>query len=183
MARLTVEELDSKIPAIQKDLNDFFGERVHLYMNELLTVGCMPILPTVWLGGANQQQHRNELLVNSLFAHNLISKDQYNRDGDAIYRITDLGYLYCLRTPEIWDRERSIKINKHSLVVLNPNDYDQNESVYALVAEQNKELLLLDYTHEKFNAIGERIYHQTASIDELIHATSEEIQYNRRKDF
>ena len=48
---------------------------------------------------------------------------------------------------------------------------------------EERELLLLDWGYEQFNAEGERIYHYKASLDELIHATSDEIRNNRRKDW
>jgi hypothetical protein len=143
----------------------------------------MPSLPTTYLSGKTEEQVNHERLINSLFVHSLISEDQYNMKGQSIYRLTDLGYLYCLRTPEIWNRKRQFKIDEHSLIVLNPNDYDQNENVYSIVGSQDGELLLLDWGYEPFNAVGERIYHHKASLDELIHATSDEIRNNRRKDW
>lgn len=183
MTQTNIDELDTHIDVIKKDLNDFFGEQVFSFMNEMLELGRMPPLPTAYLSGKTEEQVNHERLINSLFVHSLISEDQYNMKGQSIYRLTDLGYLYCLRTPEIWNRKRQFKIDEHSLIVLNPNDYDQNENVYSAVGSIGGELLLLDWSHEKFNAQGERIYHHKALRNELIHATTEEIQSNRRKDW
>jgi hypothetical protein len=159
MTQTNIDELDTHIDVIKKDLNDFFGEQVFSFMNEMLEVGRMPSLPTTYLSGKTEEQVNHERLINSLFVHSLISEDQYNMKGQSIYRLTDLGYLYCLRTPEIWNRKRQFKIDEHSLIVLNPNDYDQNENVYSIVGSQDGELLLLDWGYEPFNAVGERIYH------------------------
>ena len=183
MTQTNIDELDTHIDVIKKDLNDFFGEQVFSFMNEMLEVGRMPSLPTTYLSGKTEEQVNHERLINSLFVHSLISEDQYNMKGQSIYRLTDLGYLYCLRTPEIWNRKRQFKIDEHSLIVLNPNDYDQNENVYSIVGSLDGELLLLDWGYEKFNPQGERIYHCKASLGELIHATTDEIRINRRKDW
>ena len=183
MTQTNIDELDTHIDVIKKDLNDFFGEQVFSFMNEMLEVGRMPSLPTTYLSEKTEEQVNHERLINSLFVHSLISEDQYNMKGQSIYRLTDLGYLYCLRTPEIWNRKRQFKIDEHSLIVLNPNDYDQNECVCSVVGSQDGELLLLDWSYEQFNSQGDRIYHYKASLDELIHATSDEIRNNRRKDW
>ena len=183
MTQTNIDELDTHIDVIKKDLNDFFGEQVFSFMNEMLELGRMPPLPTAYLSGKTEEQVNHERLINSLFVHSLISEDQYNMKGQSIYRLTDLGYLYCLRTPEIWNRKRQFKIDEHSLIVLNPNDYDQNECVCSVVGSQDGELLLLDWSYEQFNSQGDRIYHYKASLDELIHATSDEIRNNRRKDW
>ena len=171
MTHIAIEELDSQIPSIKQDLDDYFGEELFSRMNSFL-----------WAGRLNADSVVDKLFQ-SLLDHCLIAKDSYNMAGVEVYRLTDLGYLYCMRTPEIWDRERTLKIDEHSLLVLNPDDYDQNENIYSAVGSIDGELLLLDWTHEKFNAQGERIYHHKALRNELIHATTEEIQSNRRKDW
>lgn len=171
MTHIAIEELDSQIPIIKRDLDDYFGEELFSRMNSFLWAGRINVYSVV------------DKLIQSLLDHCLIAKDYYNMAGVEVYRLTDLGYLYCLRTPEIWDRERTLKIDEHSLFVLNPNDYDQNENVYSVVGSEDGELLLLDWAYEKFNPQGERIYHYKATRDELIHATSEEIRNSRRKDW
>ena len=152
MTQTNIDELDTHIDVIKKDLNDFFGEQVFSFMNEMLVVGRMSTLPPTYLSEKTEEQVNHERLINSLFVHSLISEDQYNMKGQTIYRLTDLGYLYCLRTPEIWNRKRQFKIDEHSLIVLNPNDYDQNECVCSVVGSQDGELLLLDWGYEQFNS-------------------------------
>ena len=94
MTQTNIDELDTHIDVIKKDLNDFFGEQVFSFMNEMLEVGRMPPLPTAYLSGKTEEQVNHERLINSLFVHSLISEDQYNMKGQSIYRLTDLGYLY-----------------------------------------------------------------------------------------
>lgn len=171
MNESNLEVMDSQILIIKRDLDDYFGEELFSRMHSFLRAGRINVYSNV------------DKLIQSLLDHCLIAKDHYNMKGQSIYRLTDLGYLYCLRTPEIWNRKRQFKIDEHSLIVLNPNDYDQNENVYSIVGSQDGELLLLDWGYEPFNAVGERIYHHKASLDELIHATSDEIRNNRRKDW
>lgn len=171
MNESNVEVMDSQILIIKRDLDDYFGEELFSRMHSFLRAGRINVYSTV------------DKLIQSLLDHCLIAKDFYNMDGVEVYRLTDLGYLYCMRTPAIWDRKCSLMIDEHSLFVLNPNDYDQNENVYSVVGILDGELLLLDWGYDKFNAQGERIYHYKASQDELIHATTDEIRNNRRKDW
>lgn len=171
MTHIAIEELDSQIPIIKRDLADYFGEELISRMNTFLRDGRINAYGDV------------DKLTQSMLDHFLIAKDSYNMTGAVVYRLTDLGYLYCLRTPEIWDRKHTLKVDEHSLFVLNPDDYDQNENVYSIVGSLDGELLLLDWGYEKFNPQGERIYHCKASLGELIHATTDEIRINRRKDW
>ena len=177
--RQTLEELDKKIPAIRGGIAPQHLGLLYTHLNQLLEVGYIePLNKTV-----GKEYNKQKLVIDLCLNFKLIYENQWNMNGQTVYRITDLGYLYCMRTPDIWDRKRVVHLNKHSLVVLNPNDYDQNEKVYSIVGSQNCEILLLDWSYEKFDAAGNRIYHHTATIDELIHATSDEILSNQRKEW
>lgn len=177
--RQSLEELDKQIPAIHGGIVPQHLGLLYTHLNQLLETGYIePLNKSV-----GKEYDKQKLVIDLCLTFKLIYENQWNMNGQTVYRITDLGYLYCMRTPEIWNRKRLVHLDKHSLVILNPNDYDQNEKVYSIVGNHQGEFLLLDWSYEKFDPAGNRIYHHSATIDELIHATSDEILSNQRKDW
>lgn len=185
-SRKSLEELELLLMGVDTELDNIHTDELHVILNSLRENGSV-LSMSITIGQVSAESYYRDLL--HLLRLGLIAEHKSPVDFRKTLRLTDLGLLYCMRTPEVWDVDMTSQFNVKDAVVLNPNDFEDDETIYGIVAINRKteEALLLDYKQvlpmTGTESSKDTKFQLRVDLDELLFATHEDIIYGQRRNW